>query len=89
MAGPACLIPSQSVRLYELAAAKRWEEAMALQKDLWRLNQAFARYNLAACVKAGLELQGFEVGDPLPPLAPLAPEEKEEVGKILEDLEAL
>ncbi len=89
MAGPACLIPAQSVRLYELAAAKRWEEAMALQKDLWRLNQAFARYNLAACVKAGLELQGFEVGDPLPPLAPLAPEEREEVGKILEDLEAL
>jgi 4-hydroxy-tetrahydrodipicolinate synthase len=89
MAGPACLVPAQSVRLYELAVANRWEEAMFHQKDLWRINQAFARYNLAACVKAGLDLQGFEVGEPLPPQAPLAPQEKEEVKKILVDLGAL
>ena len=30
MAGPACLIPSQSVELYQLAADKQWEAAMAL-----------------------------------------------------------
>ena len=40
MAGPACLIPRQSVRLYELCRAGRWGEAMALQRELWRLNQA-------------------------------------------------
>ena len=67
MAGPACLIPRQSVRLYELCRAGRWAEAMALQRALWRLNQLFAKYALAACIKGGLELQGFPVGDPLPP----------------------
>jgi 4-hydroxy-tetrahydrodipicolinate synthase len=67
MAGPACLIPHQSVRLYDLCRAGSWDEAMVLQRDLWRLNQLFARYALAACIKGGLELQGFAVGDPLPP----------------------
>ena len=67
MAGPACLIPRPSVRLYELCRAGCWEEAMALQRELWRLNELFARYALAACIKGGLELQGFAVGDPLPP----------------------
>jgi 4-hydroxy-tetrahydrodipicolinate synthase len=73
MAGPACLIPRQSVRLYELCRAGRWDEAMALQRELWRLNQLFAEYALAACIKGGLELQGFAVGDPLPPQPGLDP----------------
>src|SRR5512135_2009050 len=54
MAGPACIIPRQSVELYNLCKAKRWDEALVLQRKLWRVNEAFARYNLAACIKAGL-----------------------------------
>jgi len=27
---------------------------MTLQSKLWRINEAFARFNLAACIKAGL-----------------------------------
>jgi 4-hydroxy-tetrahydrodipicolinate synthase len=50
MAGPACLVPAQSVALYELCRAGNWTEAMTLQRRLWRINQAFAKYNLAACV---------------------------------------
>src|SRR5215469_4096919 len=53
MAGPACIIPRQSVRLYNLCKAECWDDAMALQRRLWHLNEAFARYNLAACIKAG------------------------------------
>ena len=64
MAGPACIIPRQSVRLYELCRAGKWDEAIALQRRLWRINEAFARFNLAACIKAGLEFQGYAVGDP-------------------------
>ncbi|MDE2363891.1 MAG: dihydrodipicolinate synthase family protein, partial [Hyphomicrobiales bacterium] len=67
MAGPACAAPRASVRLYDLCRAGRWDEAMALQSPLWRLNQAFAKYNLAACIKAALEIQGYAVGAPLPP----------------------
>src|SRR6187402_2279752 len=36
MAGPACIVPRQSVRLYELCRAGQWPEAMKLQRDLSR-----------------------------------------------------
>ncbi|HIJ57097.1 MAG TPA: dihydrodipicolinate synthase family protein, partial [Deltaproteobacteria bacterium] len=87
--GPACLIPSQSVRLYQLAVEKRWDEAMDLQRKLWRLNHVFAKYNLAACIKGGLELQGFPVGDPLPPQTKLTQEALEEIEQTLKSVGAL
>ncbi|HZA66130.1 MAG TPA: dihydrodipicolinate synthase family protein, partial [Geminicoccaceae bacterium] len=43
MAGPACLVPRQSVRLYDLCRTARWADAMTLQRELWRINQVFAR----------------------------------------------
>ncbi len=89
MAGPACVIPRQSVKLYDLALAGRWSEVMALQRKLWRINEIFARFNLAACIKAGLQLQGYPVGDPIPPQSPLTPEEKRIVQAALADLQAL
>lgn len=89
MAGPACLIPEQSIALYEMACQKKWEEALAFQKRMWPLNVAFQRYSLAACVKAGLEMQGFSVGPPLPPQKQLDPEGLKVVRKILQDVEAL
>jgi 4-hydroxy-tetrahydrodipicolinate synthase len=87
MAGPACIIPRQSVELYHLCQAARWEEAMALQRKLWRLNEAFARYNLAACIKAGLAIQGYDVGDPVPPQAALNADERKAVQAVLRELE--
>ena len=84
MAGPACLIPHQSVALYDLCRVGHWTEAMTLQRRLWRINQAFAKYALAACIKGGLELQGFAVGDPLPPQAPLDRVGRAEVAAALE-----
>src|ERR1700692_1580002 len=86
MAGPACVIPRQSVELYNLCKAKRWDEAMVLQRKLWRLNEAFARYNLAACIKAGLAIRGYEVGDPVAPQAALTAEECKAVEAVLRDL---
>jgi hypothetical protein len=41
MAGPACLIPRQSVELYNLCKAARWDEALALQRRLWRKRTQF------------------------------------------------
>jgi 4-hydroxy-tetrahydrodipicolinate synthase len=87
MAGPACLIPRQSVRLYDLCRAGRWAEAMALQRELWRVNEVFARFNLAACIKAGLQAQGYSVGDPVPPQAPLTPDEGRVVAETLAKLD--
>ena len=89
MAGPACVVPRKSVELYELCRRSAWEEAMKLQTQMWSINQVFAKYNLAACIKGGLQLQGYAVGDPLPPQAPLSPEGVAEVRQALRALGAL
>src|SRR5215470_12096297 len=88
MAGPACIIPSQSVALYDLCRAGKWPEALELQRRLWRINEAFARFNLAACIKAGLELQGYEVGDPVPPQPALTADERHIVAEALAEVGA-
>ena len=54
--------------------------------QLWRINEAFARFNLAACIKAGLQLQGYAVGDPVPPQAALTADERKIVEKTLAEL---
>lgn len=89
MAGPACVVPAASVRLYELCRAGQWDEAMRLQRRLWSVNQLFAKYALAACIKGGLELQGFAVGDPLPPQPALDQAARTEVRAALEAVGAL
>ena len=89
MAGPACVAPRQSVELYELCRRGNWVAAMERQRPLWNLNQAFAKYNLAACIKGGLELQGYPVGAPLPPQAPLPPEGVEDVKRAMVAIGAL
>jgi 4-hydroxy-tetrahydrodipicolinate synthase len=86
MAGPACIIPRQSVELYNLCRRQRWEEAMVLQRKLWRVNEAFARFNLAACIKAGLSIQGYDAGDPVPPQAPLTAEARKAVQAVLREV---
>ena len=89
MAGPACIVPRQSVALYDACRRRDWAAAMELQRGLWRINEAFAKWNLAACIKGALELQGYPVGAPLPPQAPLPPEGVEEVRRALAELGAL
>jgi len=89
MAGPACVAPRASVELYELCRRGDWAAAIDRQRPLWALNQAFARYNLAACIKGGLELQGYAVGAPLPPQAPLSAQGVEDVRRALAGIGAL
>lgn len=89
MAGPANIVPRQSVRLYDLCRAQKWPEAMKLQRELWRINEAFARFNLAACIKAGLQIQGYDVGEPVPPQAALSADDRKVVAGILADVAKL
>jgi 4-hydroxy-tetrahydrodipicolinate synthase len=86
MAGPACIIPRQSVALYDLCKAWRWDEALALQRKLWRVNEAFARYNLAACIYAALTILGYDVGDPVPPQKALTMDERKAVEAVLREV---
>ena len=89
MAGPACVAPRQSVALYEACKSRDWDSAMALQREMWRLNEAFARHSLAACIKGGLEMQGYEVGAPLLPQPPLSAQGQEDVRAALTRIGAL
>ena len=50
------------------------------------INEVFARFNLAACIKAALRFQGYDVGDPVPPQAALNAEERRAVKAALADV---
>lgn len=89
MAGPACIAPRQSIALYEAASAGDWARAMELQRPLWRLNEVFAKFSLAACIKTALDLQGFKVGDPIAPQKPLSEAERAELAQVLKGVGAL
>jgi dihydrodipicolinate synthase/N-acetylneuraminate lyase len=89
MAGPACVAPTQSVALYDLCIKGLWEDAMNVQRKLWGLNQSFVKYNLAACIKGALELQGYQVGAPLPPQSPLPAHGIKAVKEALSAINAL
>ncbi|MEZ5658073.1 MAG: dihydrodipicolinate synthase family protein [Burkholderiaceae bacterium] len=89
MAGPACVAARQSVALYERCRAGDWAGAMQLQRPLWGLNQAFARHNLAACIKGALVMQGYAVGDPIAPQAALSEAGRAEVRAALTAIGAL
>lgn len=89
MAGPACIVAPQSVELYGLCRAGDWAAAMEKQRPLWAINQIFAKYGLAACIKGALELQGFDVGAPLAPQAPLDEAGRREVRAALEIVGAI
>jgi 4-hydroxy-tetrahydrodipicolinate synthase len=86
MAGPACLAPRMSVELFELCRDGRWDDALILQKKLWPLNELFMKYNMAACIKAGLQIQGYDVGDPFLPQQALSPEQMKELATVLASL---
>ncbi len=86
MSGPACLLPEQCVQLYNLACSGLWQEGLELQKRLWRVNEIFQKYSLVPCVKAGLEIQGFDVGNPIPPLTPLSLSDRSSIRQVLSDL---
>lgn len=89
MAGPACIVPEQSIALYEAARAGNWGKAMDLQRPLWRVNEIFAKYSIASCIKAALELQGFAVGAPIAPQEPLGEAARAEVAEVLRGIGAL
>lgn len=83
MGGPVCVSPKKAIQLYELAYSEHWDEALKIQNQLWRINEIFEGYSLAPCIKAILEIQGYNVGDPISPLKSLNNDEKSVVQDVL------
>jgi dihydrodipicolinate synthase/N-acetylneuraminate lyase len=85
-AAAGCVMPRECVRLYDLACAGEWEQALLEQRRQWAINEVFAKYALAACIKTALQLQGFDVGDAIAPQQALKPEAVEEIRRALAQL---
>jgi 4-hydroxy-tetrahydrodipicolinate synthase len=85
MAGPACVVPQAAAELYRRVTSGDTAGALALQRPLWSINECFRKYPLAACIKAALQLRGYEVGDPVHPQRALNAKEREEVAAALAD----
>mgnify|MGYP002404289904 CR=1 FL=1 len=81
MAGPACAIPEAARKLFDLVKGGDIDGAMALQRAIWPVNEAFRSYPLGACIKAALSLRGYDVGNPVAPQSPLE-------GKAVREIEA-
>ena len=64
------------------AGTRRWR----CSASCGGVNEAFARYNLAACIKAGLAIQGYDVGDPVAPQAALTADERKAVEAVLREV---
>lgn len=87
MAGPACIIPRQAVRLYDLFKAGEFDQAMALQRKIWEVNRLFIKYDLTACIKAVLRYKGYDVGHPVPPIKDIDEETCLRLGKIVDEID--
>lgn len=85
MAGPACVIPQAAAELYRRVTAGDVQGALALQRPLWGINECFRKYPLAACIKAALQLRGYEVGDPIHPQRALDAKARAEIATALAD----
>lgn len=56
---------------------------MEVQRNLWPINELFARYGLAACIKAALQAEGHHVGDPIPPQSRASESTRREIAPAL------
>ena len=66
----AMLLPDECVRMRELVAARRLDEALVLQRQLLPIARSVGTAHGVAGLKAALDLTGYEGGLPRPPLRP-------------------
>ena len=67
-----CVLPDACVKLYELARARKFSEASALQERLMPMAKLVGSMHGIAGLKAALKLVGCDVGGPRSPLAPVS-----------------
>jgi len=78
MAGPACIIPRQSVELYTLCRSAAGRRRWCFSASCGASTKP-SRAQPGACIKAGLDIQGYPVGDPVLPQAALTSEQRKVV----------
>ena len=69
-----CVVPDACVRLFQLVAAGRHGEALAIQRQLMPLTRLLGPVYGVPGLKAALRIAGYDLGVPRPPLAPVSDE---------------
>jgi len=77
------VFPELVVKLYELFAAKEYDEAFCLNKRILRLNKAISGKHGVAGVKYAMDLVGLSGGEPRAPLMPLDENDKRNMADFL------
>lgn|SRR5699024_6900971 len=86
MSGPSCIFPKLSVQLYDFIQSNNISKSREIQKQLWEINEFFQQYTLSAVIKAGLEIKGYQVGDPIHPLKSLDKKERKKLKEVIDKL---
>jgi len=89
MSGPACVFPRESVAMYELCLAKRYEDAIALERAIGPALAAFRKYGPAPATKALLRARGLDMGDTVAPVTATIPDAKQIVADALQAADKL
>lgn len=77
------VMPSEVARLYDLAAAGRWDEARALHYHLLPMNDALFLETNPVPAKAALAMMGRCTAEVRPPHAPLRPQTEARLREVL------
>lgn len=85
----AMLLPDDCVRIHELVAARRLDEALVLQRQVLPIARSVGTAHGVAALKAALDLIGYEGGLPRPPLRPAPQMVIDTVTRQLQELTAL
>ena len=85
----AMLLPDECVRMRDLVAARRLDEALALQRQLLPIARSVGTTHGVAGLKAALALKGYEGGLPRPPLRPAPQAVIDSVTRQLDELALL
>ncbi|MBE6940029.1 MAG: dihydrodipicolinate synthase family protein [Ruminococcaceae bacterium] len=71
--------PEITVELYDLLAAQKWPEAIALNTRLLEINRVIGGAGGVPAVKAAMDMNGLVGGEPRLPLLPLTEAQKEDL----------
>jgi 4-hydroxy-tetrahydrodipicolinate synthase len=87
IAGPANVFPAQMAALYEAHEGGDDVTVNRLSREVvMPLVSAYSDVPTAAAIKYLLELDGLDIGDPLPPLSPVTPDERDRLAASYESV---
>ena len=88
MAGPACVVPTESLALHRACRQGDWARALAIEQALAALGAAFVRLGQAQTIKSLLAAEGYGTGHLARPLRPVPDDEAHDLTAILTEARA-